>query len=153
MKLSLAALSTYLKAISRHQLVLDAMTKQHISHALKRFVREQIQTVPRLEVLLLLHRDELRALSVAEVANELAFESDIAEDQLIELKRMRLVVSNSNGTRYQYQPSSASLRTMVDRLAVAYSKQRIPILSAILAEDPSHIQRFIEAFKFVRSSG
>ena len=129
------------------------MTKHPISQALKTFVREQIQTVPRLEVLLLLHRDEMRTFSLAEVATELDFEGEIARDQLTELERMKLVVSNSKRTAYQYRPGNASLRVMVDRLAVAYSTQRIPILSAILAEDPSHIQRFIEAFKFVRSSG
>jgi hypothetical protein len=41
---------------------------------------------------------------------------------------------------------------MVDHLAVAYRKQRVPILSAILGEDPNKIRRFVEAFKLARGN-
>jgi DNA-binding IclR family transcriptional regulator len=126
------------------------MIKQPISEGVKTFIREQIQTVPKLEVLLLLHREQSRPFTPAEVANELGFESDTAEDQLTALEAIGLIETNSEKSKYRYHPINASLASIVDRLAVEYPKQRVPILSAILAEDPNKVRRFVEAFKLAR---
>lgn len=128
------------------------MFKQQISESVKRFVREQIQTVPKLEVLLLLHREQSRSFSPAEVANELGLESDTALEQLAALEAIGLIETNSNKSNYQYHPANKKLGSIVDRLAIAYPKQRVPILSAILAEEPHKVRRFVEAFKCVRSN-
>lgn len=128
------------------------MFKQQISESVKRFVREQIQTVPKLEVLLLLHREQSRSFSPAEVANELGLESDTALEQLVALETIGLIETNSNKSNYQYHPANKKLGSIVDRLAIAYPKQRVPILSAILAEEPHKVRRFVEAFKCVRSN-
>lgn len=128
------------------------MFKQQISESVKRFVREQIQTVPKLEVLLLLHREQSRSFSPAEVANELGLESDTALEQLAALETIGLIETNSNKSNYQYHPANKKLGSIVDRLAIAYPKQRVPILSAILAEEPHKVRRFVEAFKCVRSN-
>lgn len=128
------------------------MFKQQISESVKRFVREQIQTVPKLEVLLLLHREQSRSFTLAEVANELGLESDTALEQLAALEAIGLIETNSNKSNYQYHPANKKLGSIVDRLAIAYPKQRVPILSAILAEEPHKVRRFVEAFKCVRSN-
>ena len=127
------------------------MTKQHISESVKRFIREEIQTVPKLEVLLLLHREPSRPFTLKEVANELGFEIDAAEEQLAALEAIGLVEVNNDKTRYKYHPVNATLGSIVDRLAVAYPKQRVPILSAILAEEPNKVRRFVEAFRIART--
>lgn len=119
---------------------------------MKRFVREQIQTVPRLEVLLLLHREQSRPFSVAEVANELGFENDSAREQLTALERIGLIETNFEKSKFRYQPANKTLSSIVNRLAVAYPKQRVPILSAILAEKPNKVRRFVEAFKCARGN-
>jgi len=127
------------------------MTKQHISDGLKTFIREKIQTVLRLEVLLLLHYQQSRAFTVAEVANELNLEKEAAKDQLTALESVGVVVqSNADKPMYKYQPINASLRSMVEQLAAGYSKQRVPILSAILAEHPDRTRLFAEAFRIIR---
>jgi predicted transcriptional regulator len=128
------------------------MVKQQISEGVKRFIREQIQTVPKLEVLLLLHREQLRRFTLAEVANELGFENDTTREQLTSLEAIGLIQTNSDKSKYQYHPASKSLKSIVDRLAIAYPKQRVPILSAILAEEPNKVRRFVEAFKCARSN-
>jgi len=126
------------------------MIKEPISEGVKTFIREQIQTVPKLEVLLLLHREQSRPFTPAEVANELGFETDTAEDQLTALEAIGLIETNTEKSKYRYHPSNATLESIVDRLAVEYPKQRVPILSAILAEDPNKVRRFVEAFKLAR---
>ena len=128
------------------------MTKQHLSAELKQFIKEQIQTAPKLEVLLLLHRHGSRSLAVAQIAKELGFEIETAKDQLTALEILGHVESNSDQSKYRYNPVSVDLDSMVHQLAAAYSKQRVPILSAILGEDPDKIRRFVEAFKLARSN-
>ena len=133
---------------------LEVMTKQHISEDLKSFIKEKIQTVPRLEALLLLHNQQSRSFTVAEVANELSFENEAAKDQLTALEMIGVVVqSNTGQPNYRYHPLNATLRSMVEQLATGYSKQRVPILSVMLAEHHDRTRLFAEAFRFIRRNG
>ena len=126
------------------------MAEQHISESLKRFIKEKIQTVLRLEVLLLLHHHQPITFTAAEVANHLGFEGDTTAHELENLEAIGVVQSNSDRTKYKYHPRNSTLRSMVDQLAAVYSRQRVPILSVILAEHPERTRLFAEAFKIIR---
>ena len=127
------------------------MAKQHISQALKRFIKDKIQTVLRLEVLLLLHHQQTRSFTVAEVANELGFEKEEVNGQLTALETIGVVVeSNPDKHKYRYNPLNRHYDLMVDELAVSYSRQRVPILSAILTKQADRTRRFAEAFRIIR---
>ena len=127
------------------------MAKQHISEGLKSFIKEKIQTVLRLEVLLLLHQQQSRSFTAAEVANELGFEKEPAKDQLTALEAIGVVVQcKTDKPKYRYHPLNATLGSMVEQLSVSYSKQRVPILSVILADQPDRIRLFAEAFRIIR---
>jgi hypothetical protein len=130
----------------------ESMTKQHISAELKKFIKEHIQTAPKLEVLLLLHRRQSKSFAVGEVADELGFDIETAREQLNALQTLELVQSSADKSKYWFHPVNAELWSMVDQLAMAYRKQRVPILSAILAEDPTKHRRFVEAFKLARTN-
>lgn len=115
---------------------------------------ENIQTVFRLEVLLLLHAQQWRSFSAAEIANELGFETEPAQDQLTALQVIGVVrPSTTDESKYKYDPVNPKLRSTVEQLAVAYSTQRIPILSVILAEQPDRTRAFAEAFRLIRRKG
>lgn len=101
-------------------------------------------------MLLLLYRGQSRPFTLAEVANELGFENETAQEQLTALEAIGLIETNKE--KYRYHPINPTLASIVDRLALAYPKQRVPILSVILAEDPNKVRRFAEAFKLVRSN-
>ena len=124
------------------------MAKAHISEALKTFIREKIQTVLRLEVLLLLQQHSSRSFTVAEVASELGFEGDAANAQLTALEGIGLVAQSN--LRYRYHPENETLRSMVEQLAAGYSRQRVPVLSVILADHSDRTRLFAEAFKIIR---
>jgi hypothetical protein len=129
------------------------MGRQHISRGLKSFVKEQVQSVFRLEVLLLLHGAQTRSFTNAEVANELGFEAEVAHEQLEALAGNRLLSRCGNDElRYRYDPTDQQAATMVDQLAMAYAKQRVPILSLILAEHSDRVRRFAEAFRVTREN-
>ena len=128
------------------------MTKQRISESLKRFLREQIQTVFRLEVLLLLHRNRSRSLTAADVARELGFDTDLAQQQLAKLVSLELVEANAEQHTFRYGPVNAANGSMIDQLAASYSRQRVPILSVILAERSDRTRLFSEAFRMIRTN-
>jgi hypothetical protein len=128
------------------------IAKQNISESLKTFLREQVQTIFRLEVLLLLHRDQSRSFTAADVAHELGFDSDLAQQQLTALSALELVESNTEQRDFKYGPANAGFRSMIDQLAASYSRQRVPILSVILAARPDRTRLFSEAFRMIRTN-
>ena len=129
------------------------MAKQHISEGLKSFIKEKIQTVLRLEVLLLLHNQQPESFTAAEVADELGFEKEDAQDQLMALEAIGVVVeSNADKPKYRYHPLNANLRSLVDQLAVRYSEQRVPVLSIILADHSDRPRLFAQAFRIIRKN-
>lgn len=128
------------------------MTKQNLSQDLKRFIREKIQTVLRLEVLILLHRHKPRAFSAAEVANELGFEKETTAHELAALEASGLVAqSKTDKLKYRYHPLNATIGSLIEHLADGYSRQRVPILSVMLTDHPDRARLFAEAFRIIRS--
>ncbi len=129
------------------------MAKQFVSEKLKAFIKEQIQTVFRLEALLLLHSEQSRSFTPAAVALELGFQKDVAQDQLRSLAALGLLVeSNIDEAKYSYQPANVEMGSMVDELAIAYSKRRVPILSLILNDCTDRTRVFAEAFRLIKGT-
>lgn len=127
--------------------------KEHISDDLKKFIREQIQTVLRLEVLLLLYRNQPKSFSSEEVAAELGFEDDVAQEHLPALAEIGiLATSGAGGANFRYDPTTERIRKMVSQLALAYTTQRVMILSLILSEGPDRTRIFAEAIKLLRAN-
>lgn len=127
------------------------MAGQHISEDLKTFIKERMQTVLRLEVLLLLHLHRPKAFTAADLANELGVESEATTEELKALEANGLV-ARSERQKFKYQPMDETLRSVIDELAMRYSKQRIPILSVMLSEHPDRPRRFAEAFRIIRGT-
>lgn len=127
------------------------MAKQNFSEGLKQLIREKIQTVLRLEALILLHRHQPRAFTVAEVADELGFEKETTAQELAALEASGLVAqTKSDKRKYRYAPLNASTRSMIEHLANGYSRQRVPILSVMLTDHPDRARLFAEAFKIIQ---
>ncbi len=128
------------------------MSEHCLSENLKIFIRERIQTVLRLEVLFLLHHHQPKQFTVRDVARELGLENDVAAKELSALEAIGVVQSHPGKPKYRYHPLNATLESMVEQLAAAYSRQRVPILSAILSERPNRTRLFAEAFRIIRSN-
>lgn len=127
--------------------------KQQTSDRLLRFLKENIQTVLRLEILLLLHRHQPRTFTASGVANRLGFENDTTVYELEQLEAIGAVVqSNGYKTKYKYHPQNKRIGSLIDQLAVQYSKRRVAILSVMLAEHPDRTRLFAEAFRIIRSN-
>ena len=128
------------------------MAQHYLSENLKIFIRERIQTVLRLEVLFLLHHHQPKQFTVREVAHELGLENDVAAKELSALEAIGVVKSHTAKPKYRYHPINATLRSMVEQLATAYSRQRVPILTTILSGRRNRTRLFAEAFRMIRSN-
>jgi hypothetical protein len=127
------------------------MSKPHISEELRTFIKDKIQTVLRLEVLLLLHDHQFRSFTAGEIENELGFETEATQDQLTALEAIGLVAQSTiDESQYEYRPANETLGSTVEQLAAAYSTQRVPILSVILADSSDRTRLFAEAFRIIR---
>ena len=127
-----------------------AMSKPHISEELKRFIKDEIRTVLRLEILLLLHHQQAKLFSAAEIARELGVQTEATQEQLTALEGIGLAIqSPSEVSEYKYHPANTTLASTVDQLAVAYATQRVPILSVILADNSDRTRLFAEAFRII----
>jgi hypothetical protein len=127
------------------------MSKPNISEELRTFIKDKIQTVLRLEVLLLLHDHQFRSFTAGEIAKEVGFETEATQDQLTALEAIGLVAqSTTDESQYKYQPANETLGSTVEQLAAAYSTQRVPILSVILADSSDRTRLFAEAFRIIR---
>ena len=126
------------------------MAKQLICEELRRFIKDKIQTVLRLEILLLLHDQQSRSFNAAQIANELGFETEATQDQLTALETIGLAIQSTNESQYKFHPVNATLRSRVEQLAAAYSTQPVPILSLILADNSHRTRLFAEAFRIIR---
>lgn len=126
------------------------MSRVNISQELKTFLKEHIHSVFSLEVLLLFRREQSRSFTASEIAVELGIENDVGQ-QLSELSSAHLIcTTNGDVAKYRYAPVDKELESLVDQLAVAYAKQRVPILSLILTEHTDRIRAFVEAYRLNR---
>ena len=131
----------------------DAMARPNISDDLKAFIKEQVQTVSRLEVLLLLHREPSRSFKTADVAAELGLEKKVVQEQLRSLAALGLLVqTNTDEAKYNYHPTNVGSQSMVNELAVTYSERPVPILSLILNECVDKTRIFAEAFRSIKGT-
>lgn len=126
-----------------------AIAKNQLSEELRAFIKDKIQTVLRLEVLLLLHDQQSRSFTAAEIASELGCETEATQEQLTELETIGLAIQSTDKPRYKYLPVNATFGFMVEQLAAAYAKQRVPILSLILADNSDRTRLFVEAFRII----
>ncbi|MBX2987130.1 MAG: helix-turn-helix transcriptional regulator [Bdellovibrionaceae bacterium] len=115
---------------------------------MKRFISRYIDSVGRLEVLLLLRSREDRPWSAEEVSRELRSNPTIATHHLEALASFGLLQAEGAGASYSYAPKTPSLRETVGELASQYSSRRVTIIGFIYESpvDPS-IRSFADAFK------
>jgi hypothetical protein len=129
------------------------MSRINISQELKTFLKGHIRSVFGLEVLLLLRRERIRSFTAPVIASEVGIEIDVAQQQLSELTSANLIETmNGEVATYRYAPVDQTLASLVDQLAAAYAKQRVPILSLILAEHEDRTRCFVEAYRLNRAS-
>jgi len=111
-----------------------------------RFLRENIDTVPQLETLLMMCKERDRSWLIADVAFRNYIAEQRATDTLNALQRRGLVSSVESPPRFRFDPATDEVRTVVADLARCYKKNLSRITELIHAKPSASIKEFARAF-------
>lgn len=123
------------------------MTDTALPQRVQRFLMSHIDSIEKLEVLLLLRARAEREWMASEVALELRITEMSADARLESLTGSRLLMRDG-GTppRYRYSPSDSEDVRSIAELAVAYSERRVSIITFIFSKPQARVQGFADAF-------
>jgi hypothetical protein len=124
---------------------------QNLSTDLKEFINEYVHSVLQLEVLLLVSQDRDKGWTSSAVGRELHLNAESARAQLDGLSRNLLSQPNRiDEDLYRYSPSTDELHQTLTQLAIAYSTQRIAVLTLIFAQRVDKVGLFKETFRMIK---
>jgi hypothetical protein len=119
-----------------------------IPNRVKAFVAGQIDSVVRLEILLLLRERAVEEFSAEGVAAALRIDPAWAAPHLSELRAQGLLTCTDGAVpRYRYGPGSDELREVIDELARCYAERRVSMTALIFSKPPDALRSFADAFR------
>jgi predicted ArsR family transcriptional regulator len=114
----------------------------------RQFITDNISSVAKLEVLLLLRNNPEPAWTAAAVAKALATSPEVMQTHLDEwLARGLLQVSEASERGYRYSPKSPELDRTVRDLADLYQARRVTVITQIYSEPVDKVRTFADAFR------
>ncbi|SFI30530.1 hypothetical protein [Nitrosomonas sp. Nm34] len=127
------------------------MADELIPEEVRQFIIDKIDSVAELEGLLLLRNQAEIEWDSATLARRLYINPQQTQEILAHLHAQGfLAVKENNLISYIYQPNSPELAEMVNRVAEIYAKYLIPVTNLIHNKPQSRVQKFADAFKFIR---
>jgi hypothetical protein len=125
---------------------MDGALDQPLPQDVLHFIKEYIDRIASLDVLLLLHSTPTRAWTANEVSNEMRSSPRSAEGTLNTLQSRGLLAKE--GETFRFRPRSTDLEEKTARLAECYRLRRIAVLTAIFSGPNEAVRSFAEAFRF-----
>jgi predicted ArsR family transcriptional regulator len=120
-----------------------------VSHSVDQFLRDQIDTVPHLEALLLLWNSRPKLWSTEEMAKGLFIAFETAKEILDDLVRQRLIaveaVPGASET-YRYEPE-VNRDELVAAVDSTYRRELIRVSRLIHSKPSAAIREFARAFR------
>ncbi|MBF5046527.1 hypothetical protein FGE12_29190 [Aggregicoccus sp. 17bor-14] len=123
----------------------DASLPQRV----QRFITSHIDSIEKLEVLLLLRAQAARTWTGGEVAQALRIAEESARRRLDDLCE-RGMFSCERSDSFHYAPISADDAQAVDELATTYAQRRVSVITFIFSRPTERIRSFADAFRLKR---
>jgi hypothetical protein len=115
------------------------------------FIRDEIDTVPHLEAILLAWRGRGCTWSQTEMAAALYVPEELAGNILRSLEEKQILVQVSGDeVRYSYRSGSEAQDELMARLNAAYQRDLIRISRMIHSKAPSGVREFARSFRFTK---
>jgi len=114
-----------------------------------RLIASHIDSVEKLEVLLLLRGERARAWTSDHVSRELRRNPSSVSRCLTQLAD-RGLLAGSVGDGYRFAPSDPALEVRVGALAETYATRRVSVIQLIVANPMDSVTTFADAFRFRR---
>ena len=122
------------------------MSRESLSEDVERFIAQHIDSVEKLEILLLLARNPQKSWSPREVFQQIQSSIPSVGKRLAELERAALVKADAEGN-YQFRPGSEEGAAGVRRLIEAYEERRIKVIEVIYSPRKDELQLFSDVFR------
>lgn len=122
------------------------MSDGEVTPALHKFIAQHIESVEKLEVLLLVQSAPDTLWTVAEVFRPIQSSLASVTQKLENLTSEGLLIMHPDG-RYQYRPRTEELAKRVTELQSAYRKRRIKVIELIFSANTNDLRAFADAFK------
>jgi hypothetical protein len=117
------------------------------------YVRERVDSVAQLEVLLRLREDPQQAWTAEDVSQELKLTRENAHEQLQLLVAQGVArVETGHSDQFLYAPRDPALREVLDRLAAAYEQRRVTVITLIYSKPVDKVRTFADAFRLRKES-
>jgi hypothetical protein len=128
----------------------DAVTEAVLPDAVKHFLREDIVSVERLDVLLYLYRHAKRWWAAERVSAEIEMPADAVQSHLEHLSARNLLeVQIAEAVIFCYKPGSEELSRLVETVASSYYHHRDAVVTVLARRQATDSARlFAEAFHF-----
>lgn len=126
------------------------MSDAAIPPRVQRFIATHIDSIEKLEVLLLLRTRADRDWSARDVSQELRITEFSAVARLDDLTARRLLVKAAGSTSYRYHPASTEDQLDVGELQATYSSHRVSVISFIFSKPLDKVRGFADAFRLKR---
>lgn len=118
------------------------------------FLVDEIDSIPQLEALLLIRREQPRTWSPAELARFLYISSDLARDVLHHLAQHRLIAETELGSDcYVLQVESEDTEKLIADLAEMYRRELVRVTNLIHGRASRAVRDFASAFRFKKEEG
>jgi hypothetical protein len=136
------------RIIGKH--VTDAAIPQRV----QRFLMTHIDSIEKLEVLLLLRNRTEREWTASAVAQELRITEASAAARLADLTSSGLLIYEDGAAElYRYSPASSDDVRSIAELAATYSERRVSVITFIFSKPQERVRGFAEAFLLKNKQG
>jgi hypothetical protein len=106
-----------------------------------------IDSIEKLEVLLLLRNRTERPWTASEVALELRITEASSAARLADLASSGLLLSNGEApAAYRYSPAHSDDVRAISELAMAYAERRVSVITFIFSKPQERVRGFADAF-------
>jgi len=122
------------------------MPDAELNPDLQRFIARHIQSVEKLELLLLFFREPKRTWQTSEIVQQIQSSSASVSKKLDELVAGGFVAREKDG-KFRFAEKSPSIQTQVACLDQAYRQRRIKVIEGIFSKSTEELRAFSDAFK------
>jgi len=123
------------------------MSEKIISAETLDFIRSSFKSVWALELIFVMRRESTRSWSISELTQQLRASEPLVRGILPDFVKKGLVLETARNL-FQYSPAALELEQLVDRVAVAYTENRIRLINEMFKVPDRNAQSFADAFKF-----
>lgn len=120
-----------------------------IPEELLQFLRDHIDSVEQIEILVLLCQSGERAWTAEEVAKELRSSQSSVAKRLEEFAAKKFLKNvDPSVQRYQFAPADDAVKRRIEELKELYKVRRVTVIDTIFSKPVDKIKVFADAFKF-----